>query len=283
MAIAYESHAVAEDRNATPLTITKPTGLAEGDLLVAHLVCNEGGGTPVWTLPSGWTSIETVANGSTDNTAVFAKIADSSDVAASDFDFTSAGDSVGILIRLSGDFGSVAGSIYLSSSDTDGTSPSLTGITGDTTYMIFGMLTDALTGPGQFSGWSMATDNPSWAEIYDSRYDDLREIHYGAAISANRASTNDTGTLTYSESVSETTKSIVAIGIKEAVSVTANAGVQTATFSVVSASSITGGAGATPTVNTATFSVLTPSITTSAVNWNFEDRPTASIWTIESQ
>lgn len=74
------------------LTITKPTGLTVGDLLVVCLGAYTSGGTPTITTPSGWT-VERTNSGAGDDTvaSVMTKEADSSDVAASDFTFNFGG------------------------------------------------------------------------------------------------------------------------------------------------------------------------------------------------
>jgi len=50
MAIAYRSGTTAGNATGTNLTINKPTGTADGDILVVVLYREAGS----WTLPSGW-------------------------------------------------------------------------------------------------------------------------------------------------------------------------------------------------------------------------------------
>lgn len=103
MAVAYESVTNVTTTTTTTLSITKPTGLAEGDWLFAQLI--SVGAT--YSVPTGWTAIH---NGSTSQSgallyyAVMNKVADSSDVAASTFDFTNSNNDVksGALLRISG-------------------------------------------------------------------------------------------------------------------------------------------------------------------------------------
>lgn len=95
---------------AHQLTITKPTGLAVGDLLVFILGLFGSSGTineP--SIPTGWTEAVEL-NGTTDERrylTIMYKIANSSDVAASNFTFSSPSESgniygYGSLIRITG-------------------------------------------------------------------------------------------------------------------------------------------------------------------------------------
>lgn len=95
MAIVVESVATG----GSP--ITKPTGLAVGDLLVAALSRGPIDGTSV-TVPSGWTSLVSGTNLGTHG--ILAKVADSSDVAASTFTFQDSSSNAlsGVLYRISG-------------------------------------------------------------------------------------------------------------------------------------------------------------------------------------
>ncbi len=75
MAIAFGTQNSAVGTNSDTLTITKPTSLAVGDLLVAF-VMNRG--ATAWNTPSGWTAKGTFSI-SNNRGAVFVKVADSSD------------------------------------------------------------------------------------------------------------------------------------------------------------------------------------------------------------
>lgn len=95
MAIVVESVATG----GSP--ISKPTGLAVGDLLVAAL-SNDTHVAATVTVPLGWTSLQ---SGNDYNPhGILAKVADSSDVAASTFTFqdSNAAALYGVLYRLSG-------------------------------------------------------------------------------------------------------------------------------------------------------------------------------------
>lgn len=55
MAIAYRAGSTAGVGAGTSLTITKPSGVVDGDILIVNLYSENVG----WTLPSGWTTITT--------------------------------------------------------------------------------------------------------------------------------------------------------------------------------------------------------------------------------
>lgn len=103
MAAAFQSSTsdqVAADLD-TDLVVTKPVGLAAGDLMVAVAGC---GDNRTIAPPAGWTTVEDSTDGLY-RFAVFTRIATAGDVAASNFTFTVNGTfsaaSIGLL-RISG-------------------------------------------------------------------------------------------------------------------------------------------------------------------------------------
>ena len=89
MSVAWESAASdpATATSDTSLVVTKPTGLAVGDLMLAF-----GGCADARTIshPGSWNAVGNDSNG-TLRVYVWTKVADSGDVAASDFTFTASG------------------------------------------------------------------------------------------------------------------------------------------------------------------------------------------------
>ena len=79
--------------DSTSCVITKPAGLAVGDLMIAQVVGTDpvSGNLGTFTAPAGWTSIRQDTMSSNLASALFWKIADASDVAASTFTFTATG------------------------------------------------------------------------------------------------------------------------------------------------------------------------------------------------
>lgn len=108
MAIVVESTASNTAGNGTSLTITKPSGLAVGDAMIAIIYpYDTAGGTTDPNTPSGWEltqTIEQTAGADAQELSVYIKIADSGDVAASDFTFTSTNSFTweGVILRVSG-------------------------------------------------------------------------------------------------------------------------------------------------------------------------------------
>lgn len=172
MAIAIASKASTTWTNGGTVTITKPTGLAEGDLMIAII-----GGAPTVQTPSGWTAeIQPITT-----LKVFSKIASSGDAAASNFTFDTDGavseDYIaGIIYRIT-DFGSsveILGSKH--GSDTTGVSDTTISISGATVptystdtllFMVF--LAFAAGSVENLSGYSVTgISNPTWTEDFDS-------------------------------------------------------------------------------------------------------------------
>lgn len=77
--------------NIGTVTVTKPTGLAVGDLMLAFMTLNLSGLTP----PSGWTQLDSdnAAGGASFNSTVYWKLAVTGDVSATNFTWT-AGDAL---------------------------------------------------------------------------------------------------------------------------------------------------------------------------------------------
>jgi hypothetical protein len=108
MAIVVESSNSNTTASGTSLSITKPTGLAVGDLLVGCIYAyNTVGVGATINTPTNWTLTETATGtpGADGHAiATFVKVADSADVAASNFAFTTGATYkiYGLLMRLSG-------------------------------------------------------------------------------------------------------------------------------------------------------------------------------------
>lgn len=104
MAIAVQSTStLAYGSASTSHVITKPSGLAVGDLMLAIVQTNEQADSG-WNVPSGWTAELNGNAGFGLTRAVFYKIADSGDVAASNFTFgkTTSATAAGIIYRIDG-------------------------------------------------------------------------------------------------------------------------------------------------------------------------------------
>lgn len=181
---------------ATSVTITKPTGLAVGDLMLGYITCTAGS-TFTLTTPSGWAVVQ---NG--DGTgagarkfAVYSRVATSGDVAASNFTFDNNGVTaafVGVLVRCSG----VAAGSEITTSEVDfvtsTSSPSFTGsstpASGDSLVLMSISGWDT-SGQPTVSGYA-STPSRTWTEIADVSVDNGSIDPFCAVASAPSNSTS---------------------------------------------------------------------------------------------
>lgn len=172
MAYAVASSA-SSGFGSSPQTISKPTGLAEGDLMVALIGAVSG----VPSTPSGWTKATGQSN-SPIETAIYYKIATSGDAAASNFTFTSsAGVLGGALLRVtgnpdtSGEAFDVAGSAKRDAliASQPSFSISLSPDRDGSLIVAIGM-TDSNGAPSSpyISGYTIDAGDPTWTEYFDA-------------------------------------------------------------------------------------------------------------------
>lgn len=166
MAVAYGSISNSGWQISSTAVVTKPSGLAVGDIMIAYCAGD------MTSFPTGFTSIgSTTAGGNNYKTNLGYKVADSSDVAATNFTFTLNGATTNIcvLVRVTGS--SVASSTIVSSGAlvSNTATPSITGLTpysrGDILLFQFWHGSDAVTA---VSSYAIATSNPTWTEILDT-------------------------------------------------------------------------------------------------------------------
>lgn len=148
------------------ITVDKPTSLAVGDVMIAYATVAFVGNTPG--LPSGFTEITTPSASAHASRTGF-KVADSSDVAATNFSFTHSG--FASLSRITGATTS-AGAINSNSGNPSNTaSPSISGLTpkdyGDSVLLMQFWSVDSGNN-ANVGGYAIATSNPSWTEGYGS-------------------------------------------------------------------------------------------------------------------
>jgi len=289
MAISYESIQSQTDDGSATITITKPTSLAVGDLMVAFI----GSGQDATTNSSlaGWTEVDGVADASfwganPGNNTCLAKVADSGDTAASNFTFTKGGgndESVGAILRFSSDVGSFdIDNLIVSDAQAAAGNPTITfvgGVTpvGGSSYLVMGVFTDNAS---TSTGWAVATDDPSWTEVLDLQIsassDATLSIAYGS-----RTETSATGN--YSTILDSNYEGLgILLAINEMVDVTISPDPLVMT-SAVPAVAVTGGATVSPSPLVITSSVPEVTVTVTTVSWTNESRPPASVWTIEDQ
>lgn len=180
MATAIAS--VQSTSSSTPdVTATHPSGLAAGDMLIAGISSITGGSNShSFSTPSGWTKIGTPNDGANNNTVLllFAKVAEASDVSAGSTAFTATGttaemdNTIAILARVTGTngFTSPAVNVVYSGGVTNDypthTFTGLTSISTETLLLLFSA-SEITDGDINFSGYAVATDNPTWTEQAD--------------------------------------------------------------------------------------------------------------------
>lgn len=166
MAIAYASIQTATSGGSsdTSVTVTKPTSLAAGDLMVFSIAADNSTTTTL----TGWTFVGNGTPGDNRRIAVYFKIASSADAAASDFTAT-LGTSrfwLGAIIRATG---SAVDIQSLTGIDTATNSHSFaTGITPGQASSLLIMVTGFRSGSFTGSTQAIATSNPTWTERNDA-------------------------------------------------------------------------------------------------------------------
>ena len=181
MAVAIQS--VSTNAMGTGGVITKPTGLAVGDVLLAIVVAEE---TEDLAAPAGWTSVDARGTATYAKAAAFIKTADASDVAASNFTFTGTNIRGGILYRTTGGAISKVGWW---------TSPSFIPPVGSTSHVfVFSFAGDNSGRTVTYSGYSVAGGaTPVFTERLDSSEATGLTTCFGIADGAYNSSATLTG------------------------------------------------------------------------------------------
>lgn len=185
------------------ITISKPTGLAVGDVMVAGIYDREQG--PSVTPPAGWTSSVSTGAGSGGRSivlSVFTKTADASDVSASNFTFTisnstSANNTLGIIARLSAP-GINAGSTS-NALETSGNTVTATGFTPTRSNCLFLLFAAGGTDSNvtqAVSTVAMASNNPTWTSRATVSQNTANDDDTLVLYTATRPEATATGTFT---------------------------------------------------------------------------------------
>jgi hypothetical protein len=266
----------------TSVTVSKNTGLAVGDLMVAQVVTIIDNSGDVINTPSGWTKIGSEVKLNTSGSTylhqtLFWKIADSGDTAASNFTFTFTSSTFfnAAIYRVSGM--NTVNPIDQNASGTvaDNANFSASGFTptyGDEAYIIFGA---NFNGNGTASSYAIATDNPTWNEDYESSSSGNRCIVGASAI---RSASTATGSFSFSGVGAGNDTVGHMIAIKTIVDVTVSPSVLTST-STLQAPTISGGASVSVSTLTATSEVKTPTEIGRA-DWSTQDKSDTGTWSV---
>lgn len=279
-----QSYNTANPGNGSSVTVTKPTGLAVGDLMIAHYAY--GDATDTMGTLSGWTHEvnNESAGGTSIKTGIQWKIADSGDVAASNFTFSLSGASnspIVALIRIDGyvstDLLNNAGEL-IGNSGSPSYNNTVTPIS-PSSLMLFFITAGNPGATPNISNYAMTTDNPTWSELYQVDVASSHCISLGYATrTATTATGNSSATITGSGS-QDSYGAMVSIGNPTSVTTAIDApGVLTLNgnepdfilgnvFSIDAPGVLTLNGNET-TIETGTTDVWTP-----------ETKPTDSIWT----
>jgi len=280
MAYAVPSTASTTWTGAASVVITKPTGLAVGDLMVAVIasIATEVDGFGSWTQRGQ-------SSNSSAGVTLFEKIADAGDVAASNFTFTATGASemAGAIIRATGnipapfDFGDgeednnntpdITQPVF-SLSDTPDFNGSL---------LVMGLMAHGTDGVGTMSSYAINGTNPTWNEVCDftkdvGSFDPIFGVAYAIQTTAAQITTFYADSSVAKDDWSGVFASYIPI-ISQSVS-PAVLSVSTS----VQAPAVSAGAAVSPAVIGATATVQAPVVSTAASKWQNTDKNT-STWT----
>jgi len=282
MAVAYESSSTVVFGSGSSITLTKPTGLAEGDLMLTGFGGAINTSSP--TAPSGWTKLVVDNPASDDRSLIYYKIADSGDVAASDFtwSWSISNPRAGVIYRFSG---SEAPDIFDTQSNTNvsGTGPFTVTMTGidvtpvKTDSILVTFIHTYLTAANTISDYAVANNDPTWVEILDT-YNAAADKTYASAYGPYSPA-SATGNLSFTNAATMSSDKVIAqlVVIQRPPA--------TLTASVTDTSSLT------ETVTNPYIGVSQPtdtmSLTESVVperksGWDNEDKPAESTWVIEN-
>lgn len=280
MAVAFASSSTGTNSGDSALVITKPTGLAAGDVLVAFcLRAFDGSG---FSTPSGWTLLQSQADGTAYSVSVFAKVADSTDAAASNFSFSVAsatGDgTAGALCRITGEsFTSVAANIASVDGTATGTSSlSYTGLTpvGPNSLLVMFVSNQDSNFDVTYSAYAVANSNPTWTEAYDVAT--VENMDYAIAY-GTFAPTTTTGN--FSATASQSGDHIgCLVSIIETASVTVEPSVINMTVGI-QAPSVAADAVVSVGAVSLTSNAPAPTLTLGAAKWSNTDKSAAPTWT----
>lgn len=281
---SYGSSATNSVLAASSVTVTKPASLAVGDLLVGIILKHETGGTNALTTPTNWTLMDSGVTGAFNQIAVYAKVADSADVAASDFSFGLASGTAnlaGVLYRVTGTFGAPT-CVYRINADAGTNEVSNTPDThqnGGITPIVASSLLIALIGGLQtgdatsVSAYALETSNPTWTERHD--FTSASGYVIGTA-TATRTETTATGYVQFTFAGDNDILPSEGLGVILAIADTENnstsPSVLASVFSVQAPTLMTSSA-ATPSVLTSSLSVPAPTASSADPLWKNTDKP----------
>ena len=180
---SYSAGAYAVD--GASCVVTKPTGLAVGNLMIASGGSQiDTGSAPNIGAPAGWTEYASYAGETFAKVWTFYKVADSADVAASNFTFTSNGSTnTRIIVGIA----RISGAVSLTSSATDTKSSTATpafSVSLDLVYsdaLILFQIMGRDPTVGNYSAYTTSGTNPTWTEQMDVTNSDSVDTAFAVA------------------------------------------------------------------------------------------------------
>lgn len=282
---------LAWETGSATITLSKPTGTVDGDLLVACIGVTENDSSTdtIDSVPSGWTLSKSSIN--SDNTVkprlyTYYKVA-SSEGASWDWTATSSSSyHAGVVYRISGARSASPITAIDDGKDSNDATPEFTGgVTPEFSGLLImsTVATDASTAGTTTSGYAITTDNPSsWTETLDTYEGDAPDCHM-SSVYASRSETTATGdwTLTYSAgSVMDTVSQLMTIPAATCIIVYNTPLILTST---IPNASVTGDCNLTVTPLTMTGTIPDATVTTSDPKWVNTDKSSTSSFTNESK
>ena len=293
MSVAFQTVSTAgwEGKAETEtLTITKPSGVVSGDLMVAHIASssNVSASNITWDAPSGWTSLGTASADSDDGEAqmnVYYKVAGGSEGASYAWTATNATRwAHGAIYRIDGQ-GDVSSIQIALNGQTGGTETYTTTVTPvfPDSLLLFLVNAEDNAAAGSVDTYAIATSNPTWTERYDvyGSSDAFFGAGDGDGVAAGATASRPEKTATGNAScviASFAINSVCAIVvIPPLTNVTVSPAVLEITASIP-ASTVTGTATVSPSVIEMTASVPAPTVTTAAAKWSNQAKSSAPSW-----
>lgn len=285
MAVAFASVA-----SAASLTVTKPTGLAEGDLMIGHVASTDAdaGTVDAHTL-TGWTQLVTGVigtGGMTQRVTVLYKVAVAGDVAASDFTFVADADGDGHCAAIWRITGGAASSMQ-ATFDAEATSDTTPTYTNTVTPTFANSLLLFLQSSGGVEGisadsYAITTNNPTWTERYDTETgvvvaDGEAQI---AGASASRPETSATGDSSCTLNTLPSGSAGVIVVIPPQLNATLTPGVVNAVLSIL-APAVAGSTVLTPGLVNLSLTVPALTLATGGPKWAAESKPSPGTWEAE--
>ena len=210
MSIELRSVGYSPGAYSLSCVITKPSGLAVGDFMIALMELSGGSfyEPPNGTIPTGFTRLYELGQ-SSGTTLLDYKIADADDVAASDFTWSRKSSygsayNIGCIAAFTGVNNTTPIDKHNYNKSFDTSSLTTTGITPTNANSMIVLMGGVCsnTAVATFSNYDIATSDPSWSEAADVGYDGgtgFKRVSIGMGYGV-RAATSPTGTSTITAS-----------------------------------------------------------------------------------